>query len=49
MKDSTIVLGFEANEYNLTVYAPAESETTTLPILPWDHDEFLKLSLEKLW
>lgn len=49
MKDSTVVLGFEATEYNIAVYTPAESESTPLPILPWDHDEFLTLAIEKLW
>ena len=49
LEDTTVVFGFEATEFNLSVYTPADAEDPALPILPWDHDEFFKLALEKHW
>ncbi|MBE2216212.1 MAG: hypothetical protein IAE82_20225 [Opitutaceae bacterium] len=49
MADSALIFGFEHTEYNLAVYTPADAGDDPLPILPWDHDQFFKLALEKLW
>ncbi len=48
-KGSALVLGYEITEYNLDIYTPASTEGASLPILPWDDDQFLKLSFEKPW
>lgn len=45
IRDGKLVLSAEFNEYNLDVY----NHPGALPILPWDDDLFIRVSLIKAW
>jgi hypothetical protein len=44
-----IVVDYEYTEYNLDPYTPSRPEGDAIPILPWDHDQYVKIAYEKHW
>ena len=46
---SVLELSVELTEYNMAVYFPANKPPGYLPVVPWDDDRLIKLSLNKWW
>ena len=44
-----LVFSVETTQYNLSVYAPTNPEPGYLPVLPWDDDRLIKLSVNVPW
>ncbi len=44
-----LALSIEATQYNISVYAPTGKPPGYLPILPWNNDRLVKLSVNVKW
>jgi hypothetical protein len=46
---SVLELSIELTQYNMDVYFPIAKPPGYLPVVPWDEDRLIKLSLNKWW